>query len=125
MPLIAILAGDGIGPEVTAEARRVLDTLGLDLTYEEGLVGGAAYKAVGHPLPPETLGSPAVPMRSCSVRSAIPIAMRSNASSAPSKPFSACARTSACSPTCARPSCSPAWRMPPHSAPRSPGRSTW
>ncbi|MGA1800406.1 3-isopropylmalate dehydrogenase [Sphingomonas sp. 4RDLI-65] len=55
MPLIAILAGDGIGPEVTAEARRVLDTLGLDLTYEAGLVGGAAYKAVGHPLPPETL----------------------------------------------------------------------
>jgi 3-isopropylmalate dehydrogenase len=55
MPLIAILAGDGIGPEVTSEARRVLDTLGLDLTYEEGLVGGAAYKAVGHPLPPETL----------------------------------------------------------------------
>ncbi len=55
MPLIAILAGDGIGPEVTAEARRVLDTLGLDLSYEEGLVGGAAYKAVGHPLPPETL----------------------------------------------------------------------
>jgi 3-isopropylmalate dehydrogenase len=55
MPLIAILAGDGIGPEVTSEARRVLDTLGLDLTYEEGFVGGAAYKAVGHPLPPETL----------------------------------------------------------------------
>ncbi|MEG3172018.1 3-isopropylmalate dehydrogenase [Sphingomonas sp. ZB1N12] len=55
MPLIAILAGDGIGPEVTSEARRVLDTLGLDLTYEEGLVGGAAYRAVGHPLPPETL----------------------------------------------------------------------
>ena len=55
MPLIAILAGDGIGPEVTAEARRVLDTLGLDLTYEEGLVGGAAYKAAAHPLPPETL----------------------------------------------------------------------
>ena len=55
MPLIAILAGDGIGPEVTAEARRVLDTLGLDLTYEEGLVGGAAFRAAGHPLPPETL----------------------------------------------------------------------
>ncbi|MEG3083071.1 3-isopropylmalate dehydrogenase [Sphingomonas sp. PB2P12] len=55
MPLIAILAGDGIGPEVTAQARRVLDTLGLDLTYEEGLVGGVAYRAVGHPLPPETL----------------------------------------------------------------------
>ena len=32
--LVAILAGDGIGPEVTAEARRVLDALGLDLAFE-------------------------------------------------------------------------------------------
>lgn len=55
MPLIAILAGDGIGPEVTAQARRVLDALGLDLSYEEALVGGAAYHAEGHPLPPATL----------------------------------------------------------------------
>jgi 3-isopropylmalate dehydrogenase len=54
-PLIAILAGDGIGPEVTAEARRVLDALGLDLAFEEGLVGGAAYRARAHPLPDETL----------------------------------------------------------------------
>ena len=55
MALIAILAGDGIGPEVTAETRRVLDALSLDLTFEEALVGGAAYHASGHPLPPETL----------------------------------------------------------------------
>jgi len=55
MAKIAILAGDGIGPEVTAEARRVLEALGLDLAFEEALVGGAAYHAVGHPLPPETL----------------------------------------------------------------------
>jgi 3-isopropylmalate dehydrogenase len=54
-PLIAILAGDGIGPEVTVEARRVLDALGLDLAFEEAPVGGAAYRASGHPLPPETL----------------------------------------------------------------------
>lgn len=54
-PLIAILAGDGIGPEVTAEARRVLDALGLDLAFEEAPVGGAAYRASGHPLPAETL----------------------------------------------------------------------
>ena len=54
-PLIAILAGDGIGPEVTGEARRVLDALGLDLAFEEAAVGGAAYRASGHPLPPETL----------------------------------------------------------------------
>ncbi len=55
MPLIAILAGDGIGPEVTTQARRVLDACGLDLTYEEALVGGVAYHAEGHPLPPATL----------------------------------------------------------------------
>ena len=54
--LVAVFAGDGIGPEIVCEARRVLDAVGVDgLSFEEGLVGGAAYKAVGHPLPPETL----------------------------------------------------------------------
>jgi len=54
--LIALLPGDGIGPEVIAEAGRVLDALGpLGLTYEEAPVGGAAYKAKGHPLPAGTL----------------------------------------------------------------------
>ena len=54
--LIALFPGDGIGPEIVAQAKRVLDALAVPgLTYEEGLVGGAAYKAVGHPLPPETL----------------------------------------------------------------------
>jgi len=53
---IALLAGDGIGPEVIAEARRVLEAMALpELMFEEALVGGAAYKASGHPLPPETL----------------------------------------------------------------------
>jgi 3-isopropylmalate dehydrogenase len=55
MPLIAVLAGDGIGPEVTAEARRVLEALDLGLDFEEGLVGGAGYRGAGHPLPPATL----------------------------------------------------------------------
>jgi len=54
--LVALLPGDGIGPEVITQARRVLDALGIDgLTFEEALVGGAAYKATGHPLPPDTL----------------------------------------------------------------------
>jgi 3-isopropylmalate dehydrogenase len=53
--MIALLAGDGIGPEVVAQARRVLDALDLGLTYEEALVGGVAYHAVGHPLPEATL----------------------------------------------------------------------
>ena len=53
--LIAILPGDGIGPEVTAEARRVLEAMALPLSFEEAPVGGAAYRASGHPLPDETL----------------------------------------------------------------------
>lgn len=54
--LVALLPGDGIGPEVITEARRVLDALAIDgLTFEEATVGGAAYKATGHPLPPATL----------------------------------------------------------------------
>ena len=55
MALIAILPGDGIGPEVTAEARRVLEALALDLVFEDAAVGGTAYHASGHPLPAETL----------------------------------------------------------------------
>lgn len=54
-PLIAILAGDGIGPEVTAAARAVLTVVAPDLAYEEAPVGGAGYLAAGHPLPPATL----------------------------------------------------------------------
>ncbi|QIG79095.1 3-isopropylmalate dehydrogenase [Stakelama tenebrarum] len=55
MALIAILPGDGIGPEVTAQARRVLEALDLGVSFEEAPVGGAAYHAAGHPLPSETL----------------------------------------------------------------------
>ena len=53
---IAVFPGDGIGPEVTREAVRVLEALDLpDLTLFEGDVGGIAYKRHGHPLPAETL----------------------------------------------------------------------
>jgi 3-isopropylmalate dehydrogenase len=55
MPLIAVLPGDGIGPEVTHEARRVLEALNLDLQFEEAPIGGAAYLVSGRPLPPDTL----------------------------------------------------------------------
>ncbi|HMI19253.1 MAG TPA: 3-isopropylmalate dehydrogenase [Sphingomonas sp.] len=54
--LIALLPGDGIGPEVIAEARRVLEAVcGTALTFEEAPVGGIAYKSEGHPLPERTL----------------------------------------------------------------------
>ena len=52
---IAILPGDGIGPEIVAEAVRVLGALDLKFETETALVGGAAYDAHGHPLPEATL----------------------------------------------------------------------
>lgn len=54
--LVALLPGDGIGPEVIVEAVRVLDALEIDgLIFEEAPIGGAAYKEFGHPLPDKTL----------------------------------------------------------------------
>jgi len=55
---LALLAGDGIGPEIMAEAKRVLDVFrkeGLSIETEEELIGGAAYDAHGDPLPDATL----------------------------------------------------------------------
>jgi len=56
---IAVLPGDGIGQEVTAEAVRVLRAVGTSggasFEFEEALVGGAAIDAAGQPLPPATL----------------------------------------------------------------------
>ena len=55
---IALLAGDGIGPEILAEAKKVIDVLrreGLPIETEEALVGGAAYDAHKDPLPAKTL----------------------------------------------------------------------
>jgi 3-isopropylmalate dehydrogenase len=52
---IAVLPGDGIGPEITAQAVRVLDALGLGIVMQTALVGGAGVDAVGDPLPAETL----------------------------------------------------------------------
>ena len=52
---IALLPGDGIGPEVAAAARRVLEALPLEVELEEHLFGGAAIHATGTPLPDETL----------------------------------------------------------------------
>lgn len=52
---IAVLAGDGIGSEIMAQAIKVLRAMDLPLNYEEALVGGVAYAAHGHPLPESTL----------------------------------------------------------------------
>jgi 3-isopropylmalate dehydrogenase len=55
---IAVLPGDGIGPEIVREAVRVLDALrraGLAIETETAPIGGAGFDAVGHPLPEATL----------------------------------------------------------------------
>jgi 3-isopropylmalate dehydrogenase len=52
---IALLPGDGIGPEIMAEAVKVLTALDLPFETETAPVGGAAYEAAGHPLPEATL----------------------------------------------------------------------
>ena len=52
---IAVLPGDGIGPEIIAEAKLVLDALDERFEIEEAPVGGAGYIASGHPLPEATL----------------------------------------------------------------------
>src|SRR5690554_589084 len=52
---IAVLPGDGIGPEITEQAVRVLRALPLELDLQTAPVGGAAYDLHGHPLPESTL----------------------------------------------------------------------
>ena len=56
---ILVVAGDGIGPEVTAQAVRIANWFnehqGCDFVIEEALIGGAAYDETGHPLPQETI----------------------------------------------------------------------
>ncbi|MDO7786558.1 3-isopropylmalate dehydrogenase [Desulforamulus aquiferis] len=56
---IALLPGDGIGPEIVPQAVKVLEAVGekynREFQFETALIGGAAYDATGHPLPEETL----------------------------------------------------------------------
>lgn len=59
MPKIVVLPGDGIGPEIVSEAVKVLQAVdtkfGLNLTYEQDLLGGAAIDRYGVPLADSTL----------------------------------------------------------------------
>ena len=54
---LLLLPGDGIGPEVTAQVRRVVAALAPDLKVEERLFGGASYDAQGTPLTDEALAA--------------------------------------------------------------------
>jgi len=52
---IAVLPGDGIGPEIVAQAVKVLNALNLNIEMTEAPIGGAGYEAAGDPLPDATL----------------------------------------------------------------------
>ena len=54
---VVLLPGDGIGPEVTREARRALERLAPDVELDERLFGAAAIRATGTPLPQDTLAA--------------------------------------------------------------------
>ncbi|HEY6054107.1 MAG TPA: 3-isopropylmalate dehydrogenase [Gaiellaceae bacterium] len=54
---VVLLPGDGIGPEVTREARRALERLAPDVELDERLFGAAAIRATGTPLPEDTLAA--------------------------------------------------------------------
>lgn len=54
MPKVVLLSGDGIGPEVCAEAVKVLQTVAPDVTIEPQLLGGIAYERTGKPFPEAT-----------------------------------------------------------------------
>ena len=61
MSKVLLIPGDGIGPEVVAEGRKVLDRVaalrGLSIDYDEALLGGAAIEATGVPMPGSTLAA--------------------------------------------------------------------
>jgi 3-isopropylmalate dehydrogenase len=56
---VAVLPGDGIGPEITDATLKVLSLAGkaegVEFEYKHALIGGAAIDATGSPLPAETL----------------------------------------------------------------------
>lgn len=52
---IAVLPGDGIGPEIVAQAVKVLNALNLNMEMTEAPIGGAGYESAGDPLPDATL----------------------------------------------------------------------
>ena len=54
---ITLFEGDGIGPEITKEMKRIFDSLGLDIEYDEFLIGERAYKKYGELIPKDAIES--------------------------------------------------------------------
>ena len=109
-PSLLILPGDGIGPEVMAQVRRIIDWYGdkrgMRFDVSEDLVGGCAYDKHGTPLHDDT-------MAKAQEVDAVLLAGRNTTSwisaSNPNAGCCACTRKWTFTPTCARPSVSMRW----------------
>lgn len=114
---ILILPGDGIGPEIMAEAVKVLqriDTqhgLGFELVYDE--LGGAAYDKYGSPWPMKRWSVRVLPMRCCWARWVARSGTPSTRRYARNVVCSRSARSWGCSPICVRHCCIRSWPTPP------------
>lgn len=110
---ICVLPGDGIGPEIMAEAVRVLHALDLKFEMEEALLGGCIVDATGDPYPEATQKL----ARAADAVLLAPLVARSGtACRAKAVQSAVCwvsARISTCSPTCARPFSTRNWPTPP------------
>ena len=114
---IALIRGDGIGPEVVEEAVGVLEAVGKkfghSFNYEDVLLGGCATDAVGKSYPDGTA-------EKCKACDAVLLGPWADPSGAPTSPPSSglrppcwpSERTWACMPTCALPPSAPPWRTP-------------
>lgn len=103
-PTIAVIGGDGIGPEVVAEGLKVLDVVAPD-TFEfvHYDLGAERYLRTGEVLPESVTDELAKPTRSCSVPSAPPPARpRSPPVCSSAACCSSCASCSTTASTCAR-----------------------
>ena len=115
-PTLLILPGDGIGPEVMAEVRKVIDWFGRHgrpFTVEEDLVGGCAYDAHGAAISDATMARAQAADAVLLAAVGGPKWDKVPSTSARRRACCACARSWTSSPTCGRPSASTRWPTSP------------
>ena len=103
---VVLLPGDGIGPEITAVARQLLEVVsqrhGFSLSFEEQPIGGSAIDATGEPLPASTLEACKAADAVLLPPSAAPVSTAFPARNGRKPACSACAPAWSCSPICGR-----------------------
>ena len=110
---IALIRGDGIGPEVVGEAVKVMETVGAkfghSFEFVDVMMGGCAIDAVGKSYPDGT----AEKCKACDAVLLVPSgATPATPLSGPRPPCCPSARTWGCTPICVPPPCAPPWPGP-------------